>query len=136
MSVLKHAFIFSATIAYKQNKIRLADEERERKRRLEIEEALKKAEERKDPKKMMAHHQRRQHRQQSLFLHQGQRHKHHQKYQLQERGVQLSHSNKWTYISHMHSTEMDHIDKQRPQQHPGEEKGVQDGPRKIESADP
>ena len=47
MSVLKHAFIFSATIAYKQNKIRLADEERERKRRLEIEEALKKAEERK-----------------------------------------------------------------------------------------
>ena len=38
--------IFSATIAYKQNKIRLA-EEREQKRRLEIEEALKKAEERK-----------------------------------------------------------------------------------------
>jgi hypothetical protein len=50
MTVLKHAFIFSATIAYnayKQNKIRLDDEERERKRRLEIEEALKKAEERK-----------------------------------------------------------------------------------------
>ena len=42
-----HLFIFSAIIAYKQNKIRLADEERERKRRLEIEEALKKAEERK-----------------------------------------------------------------------------------------
>ena len=40
-----HLFIFSAIIAYKQNKIRLA--ERERKRRLEIEEALKKAEERK-----------------------------------------------------------------------------------------
>ena len=47
ISVLKHAFIFSATIAYKQNKTRLADEERERKRRLEIEKALKKAEERK-----------------------------------------------------------------------------------------
>ena len=42
-----YLLIFSATIAYKQNKIRLTDEERERKRRLEIEEALKKAEERK-----------------------------------------------------------------------------------------
>ena len=42
-----HFLIFSVIIAYKQNKIRLADEERERKRRLEIEEALKKAEERK-----------------------------------------------------------------------------------------
>ena len=39
--------IFSAIIAYKQNKICLADEERERKRRLVIEEALKKVEERK-----------------------------------------------------------------------------------------
>ena len=48
--VFMHLLIFSATIAYNQNKIRLAnlaDEERERKRRLEIEEALKKAEERK-----------------------------------------------------------------------------------------
>ena len=42
-----HLLTFSVTIAYKQNKIRLADEERERKRRLEIEDALKKAEERK-----------------------------------------------------------------------------------------
>ena len=42
-----YLLIFSATIAYNQNKIRLTDEERERKRRLEIEEALKKAEERK-----------------------------------------------------------------------------------------
>ena len=42
-----YLLIFSATIAYRQNKIRLVDEERERKRRLEIEEALKKAEERK-----------------------------------------------------------------------------------------
>ena len=42
-----HLLIFSAIIAYKQNKIRLADEERERKRRLVIEEALKKVEERK-----------------------------------------------------------------------------------------
>ena len=38
--------IFSATIAYRQNQIRLADE-RERKRNLEIEEARKKTEERK-----------------------------------------------------------------------------------------
>ena len=43
----KDLLIFSAIIAYKQNKICLADEERERKRRLVIEEALKKVEERK-----------------------------------------------------------------------------------------
>ena len=42
-----YLLIFSATIAYNQNKIRLTDEERERKRRLEIEEARKKTEERK-----------------------------------------------------------------------------------------
>ncbi len=41
-----HLLIFSVSIAYKQNIIRL-EEERERKRRVEIEEALKKAEERK-----------------------------------------------------------------------------------------
>ena len=41
-----HLMIFSATIAYRQNQIRLADE-RERKRNLEIEEARKKTEERK-----------------------------------------------------------------------------------------
>ena len=42
-----YLLIFSATIAYKQNKLHLTDEERERKRRLEIEEARKKTEERK-----------------------------------------------------------------------------------------
>ena len=41
-----HLLIFSVSIAYKQNKIRLADEERERTRRLEIEEASEKTEER------------------------------------------------------------------------------------------
>ena len=41
-----YLLIFSATIADRQNQIRLADE-RERKRNLEIEEARKKTEERK-----------------------------------------------------------------------------------------
>ena len=43
-------YFFSATIAYKQNEINmrmLSEAERERKRRLEIEEALKAADERK-----------------------------------------------------------------------------------------
>ena len=46
-----HFLIFSVTVAYKQNKIRLADEERERTMRLEIEEASEKTEERKQERK-------------------------------------------------------------------------------------